>query len=206
MTFSTVACITIFACILMAVGASLAGRHRRRHQHRTTMRKHKHIKIIVDECVSVDVALICPAHPRVRAEITLESDTLKVKGDITMFRYFTDQRIKGTIKPTDINGKPAGWENMRVTSSDPALGEVQALDEDPDNKLKFQVISPIASTVDWSANPNPRPFTISIDFDGKVGDEENPVHIEINGELAQRDASTAGVDLSAAEDYSPSGE
>lgn len=123
-----------------------------------------------------------------------------------MFSYTTNQRVIGEIIPKDDMGDPAGWENMNITSTDPALGEIQALDEEPDNKLKFQVISPIASQVDWSENSNPRPFTVNVDFDGRVGDGVNPVHIEINGELTRRDATGGSVNFSAAQDYAPSGE
>jgi len=206
MTFTTFILLIIAGCVLIVIGAAMVSNRRPRHQYRTNMCQPHKVKVIVDDRVSVDVALICPGPPKVRAEITLQLDTFKIGGDIRMFRYATNQRIKGEIKPTDANGNPAGWENVNVTSSDPALGEVQALDEDPENPLKFQVISPIASQIDWAANPNPRPFTVSIDFDGKLGEEVSPVHIEINGELAQRDASTAGVELTAAEDYAPSGE
>lgn len=176
-----------------------------RHQMRKPMRHNRNIKILVDKCLSVDVSLTC-CQPKVWAEVALTLDGFTVKGDITMFTYFNNQRIIGHITPQDANGQPAGYENLNITVSDPALGEVQRIDEEPDNPLGFQLISPGIADFDWASNPNPRPFTLTIDFDGKVGEEVSPVHIEINGELAQRTATQAGVQLSAATDYAPSGE
>jgi hypothetical protein len=187
---------------LFAVTGFLWAMHLRQHRHQTrnTMRRHKrNVKIFVDSCLSVDVSLLC-YQPKVWAEVTLTLDGFTVKGDINMFSLTTDQRIVGHIAPKDAEGRPAGWENMVIASSDETLAKIQPLNEDPDNKLAFQIVSAKGQDFDWAGNLNARPFTVTVDFDGKVGEEVVPVHIDINGELTTRTATQAGVDLGGAED------
>lgn len=202
MSFNDIFGIIIAGLLLLAVAGFLVDRRRRRHQHRTIMR-HKHIKIVVDE-VSIDVALKCRPEPW--AKLVLISDTLKVKGDIDMFSYTTDQRVKFEIVPKDIHNDATAVENIQKTISDPALGEIQALDEEPENPLKFQVISPIGAQFDWGNNSNPRPFSVTITADGKIGEGEVPLELVVNGELTRRDAASLGVNVSAAEDWDPHAE
>lgn len=185
-------------------------RSRRPHQHSIIMcndKKHT-VKIIVDDCVSVDVALICPPAPvpskdAVGAEITLILGAFKVRGNITMFTMNPGQRIIGRIKPTTAEGQPAGYEagSVELSQTEESAGVITIgrLDEEPDNELAFQVVS--APDTDLSAGP--KPVGIAVKFDGHSGDGVVEVNIPVNGEVTLRDATTAGLDLGSAADYTP---
>lgn len=204
MTAAEITAVVIICALLlvfMVAGILWAG-YVKQHQNRKPMRKHK-VKIVVDN-VSIDVALECP--PKPWATLTLISGTLKVKGDIDMFSYTTDQRVIFTIEPRNEFGSPAVVESIQKSISDPSLGEIQALDEEPDNPLKFQLISPIGAQFDWAGDFNPRPFSVTVTADAKLGDGENQLTMTVNGELTYREATSLGLTPSAATNYDPHAE
>lgn len=110
-----------------------------------------------------------------------------------MFSMKTEQRIKGTFQPIDDRGNAAKLEpgSVEYITTDEDLAVIQADRDDPDNENAFEIVS----KKDFQG-----PVTVSLKFDGRVGEGTFPVQIDINGEVTSRDAVGGNVQLGEAVD------